>query len=222
MLQNSILRGRARKNHSSSPSAPVLVQQASGPGNQAAGTTVAVSLAAAPTSGNMLLMAVNSATASDTVTLTGWTLIGSVTLSSGQVVSWYQKISNGTEQNTTVSFSASSVNHNAAMQEWQGSRTFGTITGGVATYTSGSATLGPTDAPTSSSVPAMFAFYTTQSPTSLTWSAGWTASVIQTGGSGSPYHGDSIGYGPASTVAVSPMLTSTRGSSINWTNIWVY
>lgn len=206
---------------SAAGSAPVLVQQASGPGNQATGTTITVSLAAAPTSGNTLLLAFYGVNSSDaTITLTGWTLVGTTGAGSG-VVGWYKKVSDGSEQNTTVTFGASNAIHNAAIQEWKGTPTLGTLTGGLASYASGSATLGPTDAPPASAVPAMFASFTAASPASLTWSSGWTASVIQTGGTQYPYHGDSIGYGPSSTAAVSPVLTSTRGSSVAWTNLWL-
>lgn len=201
-----------------------VIQQAVPSVAGSSGTSYSVTLPAAPTSGNQLLLWLASGSSADSVSsgVAGWTLISSYNPGTGGKFFIYTKTSAGTETTTSIVF-ATSTSHNIAIQEWPASAQFGTITSGYLTGLTTSATLGPTDAPPAGGgTPSMFVYDNGAGDTSFTFPAGWTqAGPYPT--SGFPYYSDVVAGGTATSSAVTAACTKgTRATTLAWSNIWVY
>lgn len=179
-------------------------------------------LPSAPTSGNTLLLSVAAGNGVTVTPPTGFTYQKSATLSgTTSTVKYYTKTSDGTESDVTPSWSAAHTYQTASVQEWSGSITLGTTSGGYLNGVSSPQTLGPTDAPpTSTAVPSyLIDFFNFSSGDTYTLPAGWT---YPSSFSGSLYGGAVPATESAPNAAVSPTLTYTGTTSkIYWANIWI-
>lgn len=200
-----------------------VVQQAA---SQWASGAPSVTLAAAPTVGNMLVALIISGNYGAQTPAAGWTLVAS---GGGGSANGYwcglltRTVASG--DGTTVTPTTTATNSGLAVWEVSGASAVqlgnsGKLTSGTNTLTA----LGAS-APSAASIPLSLVYWASGSPSStLTWSAGWTGVGPPTI-TGYPYYGSGAGYAAATSAAVvGPTVTwtGTRGNAQPCQNAQAY
>lgn len=208
-------------NVTAASTSPVLVQQKS-TGQGGAATSSQLTLDDAPTAGNTLLLVAREFVSGDAITPTGWTPIGEkLPTGSSRPAAFYKRESDGTEQTIKVNF-GSSNGHGIAVQEWEGTVTFGAMTGVYIPSISDPQQMGPTDAPPNAgALPAMFLFWDNLGTNSTTWPAGWVNSTNSYTFAHNPCEIGTMTTAPGAAVSPSINFTSAPSSFMYWWNIWV-
>jgi hypothetical protein len=191
-------------------------------GNQANSASIAgglaVTLTAAPTSGNQLFAIFQAGATAAIQTPTGWTPLGTCAGSNRLVL--FGKVSDGSEQTTTFKVASGSPAMGAAVSEWSGAKA-GTFTSSAAPQTGTSIPFGATDAPVSpNAIPLMFVVGTIAIGKIYTWSSGWTGTQ---GCSTTQYSNAFYAYEatPPGAAVSGTLGLQVSGSAVNWCNVWV-
>lgn len=204
--------------------APTIVQVGVTAGNQASNTSELITFPAAPKATHKLVVAAYSGVGTPSVD--GFNAIASLTPSS-KMLYWFAKVSDGTEQTITVSFSANSASHGCAAVELDANATLGDAYATKITLAATGNVIGPSSTPAQQGTPLLFGFFDGPSDTSVwTWPSGWSGAGPDNGGNQFPYCGSVMASGPVGGSAFTITVTrpSTRGNTtaFYWSNLWIY
>lgn len=200
-----------------------VVQQAA---SQWASGVPSVTLAAAPTVGNMLVALIISGNYGAQTPAAGWTLVASGGGGSANGY-WCGLLTRTVASGDGTTVTPTTTAYNSGLAVWEVSGASAVQLGNSGKLTSGTNTLTAlgASAPSAASIPLSLVYWNSGSPNStLTWSAGWTGVGPPTI-TGYPYYGSGAGYAAATSAAVvGPTVTwtGTRGNAQPCLNAQAY